>query len=838
MIPEELLNFLSMIAKSQPLTGTATVVTLGSAAFPLMGAAVNKIKSKKNQKDLQELNPKIDYEQLPPEWERAYDCAEKLCLEWKEQISGATIFTEEMRDRIIGQVAKKCPEANIIVSDLQRDFAPFFDELEELLNELYSPGEKQIIHQLEQKVVPGIEAANEKLDNLPERVAEKVVQKLETPTPKPELPQPMSKPQGLHTANQLYADSFKKVLPFHQYGGIPNWELVTLENLFVMPKYVEVKNGETSDPKDDLEQRLSVFARSKSRILLIEGDAGTGKSTLTGWINRKALAEPGFLNGCTLLTVRLRDLASDGKEELDLTKFGGKIISYLNLTSITELLTKYSNGILWLDGFDELCMTEGKQGSHNSISGFLRNLRNSPNFKVVITSRRGYLVQDVDESLVLEHFDEDKRIEWMKAYQEKCKQEIKPFVETFIREMKRDGTSNICDTPFTLYLLAANKMEENVMGNAWAIYHSIFTEKTKETYYNAVLSKRDNEETAHPASEDWETHYRVCQEIAYWMYERNNEQLYVTRDNLEAIVTEMDKGSLSNQALKSITEHCYPLCSYWKENAVKGAVEFYHNNIRDYFLCEKICYELDKLYKGEWDEEETIKKLCELFRFGVLEGRVCNFIEQRTKYFAGKGENSRFDGREQAMPHLPGFFEKMLTDGRVFSQYAKLEESKNPIRTITNILGCIAEVFWAARAPRLKDSTKEKMKWWNNVSRVNENGMLRENFKKIFIRTTGAFADFQRVYLQFANLRGADLWGSDLRGADLLGSDLQGADLQYADLQDANLQGADLQDADLQDAYLGGAELTYAILPDGFSSDDQKEQIDHLKSRNIEGLII
>lgn len=86
--------------------------------------------------------------------------------------------------------------------------------------------------------------------------------------------------------------------------------------------------------------------------------------------------------------------------------------------------------------------------------------------------------------------------------------------------------------------------------------------------------------------------------------------------------------------------------------------------------------------------------------------------------------------------------------------------------------------------------------------------------------------DFQKFYLENAdlhmavlagiNLEEADLRGADLRQADLSQAKLARADIAKADLSGAKLVGADLSEANLLGANLTGADLSGAVLNKGF----------------------
>ena len=109
-----------------------------------------------------------------------------------------------------------------------------------------------------------------------------------------------------NTSNDIYINSFKTPLFLHKKNtdkDDKNLEVV-LSNLFVFQKY---NNG-----KDDLQERLGNFIQSDSHVLIIEGDAGNGKSSLVGWMNyHYALNDDDSKNmfgDKKLVTIRLRDL--------------------------------------------------------------------------------------------------------------------------------------------------------------------------------------------------------------------------------------------------------------------------------------------------------------------------------------------------------------------------------------------------------------------------------------------------------------------------------------------------------------------------------------------------
>lgn len=653
-----------------------------------------------------------------------------------------------------------------------------------------------------------------------------------------------------NTSNDIYINSFKTPLFLHKKN--PD---VVLSNLFVFQKY--------NDGKDDLQKRLGNFIQSDSHVLIIEGDAGNGKSSLVGWMNyHYNLGDndsKSMFGDKKLVTIRLRDL---NKESIRKRRnLHNALFEFVGTKNLSEFKNAFENSVVVLDGYDELCMIMSDT-EYSWKSSMLEELKKfGENLKFIVTSRPHYininLLRMEYDSIYLNHFDEQKRDEWIGAYTDKCRQTIAPNVLNFIKHIDKKHAEGVCDTPFSLYMLAANQeMSEQVLNNSWALYHKIFYSEISETPYDDMYSDFGG---PHSIINYRETIYQINEEIAYEMYKNNSgsESVFFLNDSkVKEIVRRVAKNkNCTDEDVKNLTEGSFALCCYWKNDAEDGAIEFYHNNIRDFFVCEKIFRELNKLYGSDSsdklsDEEiqTFIDKFCELFLYGGLADKVMEFIGLRTEYGIKNNKND-FPKAEQAKKYLPQFFEVMLTNGGRMN----CVNSNNPFQAIINTLRCVAQVYRSVYRRYLNEN--EKIHWWDSVDKVNKNGMLPYIFKPVF-GVEGYLnvcsLDFREVdlencdlsyailpnqdfsnsnlsnsdlnnsvlykaqlinaVLQGANLQGADLQKADLRDADLQGVDLRGANLQGANLQYADLRGADLEDVDLFYADLTNADLSNANL--------------------------
>ena len=678
--------------------------------------------------------------------------------------------------------------------------------------------------------------------------------------------------KAVRTDNKAYADSFSETLFLHKEQKDSK---VNLCNLFVMPKY---KVYENSRPRTDLEDKLANFLTGNKPFLFIEGDAGCGKSTLVSWMNYDNLKSDddntkiNIFDGRPVITVRLRDL---DKSIINSTKsLTNAILKHINIysrdkkESLKNLNKRFPNAVIILDGFDELCMIEGISDYNELIYELYQNRRTS--YHYIITSRPHYIGKQYNipsERITLQHFDKGKRKEWITHYTSDnyCGQSLNYEIQQYIVDINDDTDSAICDTPMTLYMLAAKDISIKLTKNSWELYHHIFFSALSKTEYNQMFVD-EGDPCEHSSHKYYDIIYRVSEEIAYGMYKKNNNELYVISDEIKTIIDKLSGTETrlrDNSYLPQMIKQSYALCNYWKETG-DGAVEFYHNNIRDFFLCEKIYNELNEIYnQRDLSQEDKIDKIIEFFlqfKKAPLQDMVCKFIWLRAKKDVNKQES--FVYKEKEMRLLPNFFEKMLTDGTL---YDKLNENKH-IHAVVSILSCAAQIYRHIYEPILIETKEQYVKWWNNVGNISANSdiiqyLFKAIFKHHFMAENGKisnridcslaylrYEDLRNVDLRDANLRDAYLRGVNLRDADLSGANLRHAYLIYADLTDANLIGAKLIGADLTFAYLTHADLTDAdltradlrgaILPAGFKSYSQEEQVQHLKEMNIKGLKI
>lgn len=858
------------------ISNISALVTITGEVRNIISMTNEKIIAEK----LEKLCSDISFPELPNDLEIYAQNIDSYINEKKRDLLGNSLFTEDERTCFINEYFARNPDHLGYKSYILPILNKFLDQFEELVFNQFTPEGKVIL-------------ANEK------KIQYQLNQMLDILNNQEVTAQAFS-------ANKLYTDSFKEVLFLHR--DIPNCK-VTLKNLHVMPKYTNSESTLKEGYNDGLETRLATSIAMKFPFVFIEGDAGCGKSTLIAWLNyhhsNKTAEYRNIFDNRPVVTIRLRDLdKSLISRDHSMVQ---AMLAYMKLSTIDELERIFPNAIMLLDGFDELCMIDGISDYEELIYDLYR--RNFSNFTFVITTRPKYIrlgsINIHHDYIYLTHFDSDKRREWLFKYTapDACNQTIDADIRAYIEGIDDDSASGICDTPMALYMLVAKKIRAETLKNPWELYHQIFYEELSNTEYNKMFYD-PNRNYAHMIVRHRDIIYRISEEIAYEMYRTRNSMFYLTDKELRDITQKLSKDipELQHVQLQKMTERCYALCNYWKANTNCGAVEFYHNNIRDFFLCEKIFREMNTLYEelessNDKEINKLIERFCQLFKYGKLEGNVIEFI-----YFRCLRKKD-FPEKEYKYRYLPTIFESMLVNGEIFRNH----QGSNPIQTIVNILACVVQIYRHVYEPFLME--KEKIQWWLDTGAVSDNTMLNYIFRDIFclvpitikngmLFTMASKSNFSGLKLQGADLRNigfknSDLSGVNFSGAILLKSEFQGScldganfsfsemaytkltganicnadlthvDLRYANLESAklcntilsdvdlreanlrysNLSGAELKGtiltgADLTGANLRGAKLINVTLPDGSKSTDKDESIEKLKALRFEGLKI
>lgn len=658
----------------------------------------------------------------------------------------------------------------------------------------------------------------------------------------------VEKKPDVHTDNQLYCNAFTETLFLHR--NRPNGEKVCLKNLFILQNYCL----EGPHVYHQTRRYLKQFISGEKKTLVIEGNAGSGKSSLVSWMayeHKNSKNHRSVFGERNLIVIRLREL---DKETLQNHGLLEALLDYMRISDMNQLLSLFPDSALVLDGFDELCMLAGDVTSAWSIERLVNSVPD--NWKIIITSRPYYVdrLREVQPLVMtLQHFDKKQRIQWLLRYigEQYCHQPINPEIAEYIAQIDDWTTAAVCDTPMTLYMLVSREgLTAQMLTNCWQLYHQIFRVDISSAEYNRMYPNQLHD-YMHPDAVVADILYSITEEIAYQMYRQQNETFYLSREEVDDIIEKINQREHLHlsESRKGILQKCYALNCFWKERTNDGAVEFYHNNIRDFFLCEKLLREINREYNRLRMRKVTRKEAVEhliklfenLFQYDTINSIVNTFILYREFHAAKKGAINEFACIEKQYRILPELFEKMIGTAPEGDQQARIY-----------ILSSVCDVYSYAYHSFLKG--EERIQWWKDVRTANDSEIIQSSFQSLYLNTPvmdlqncpicpAGKGNFDGINLSGKDLRNVGFYGASFRHAMLQNTTFEGASLEGADLTGAHLNGADLHYSSLEHANLEDADLTGAILhgtdlPDGFVSDDEKEQVKHLRALQIKGLTI
>lgn len=659
-----------------------------------------------------------------------------------------------------------------------------------------------------------------------------------------------------------YVKSFGSVLFLHKGEGR---QAITLKDTYVQPSYRFAARSSVKETDADFMEVLWQFGeQGENGVMIIEGDAGVGKSSLISHLcyqNEKLLQqnESGIWKDSSVYCVRLRNLTTNRNfKEVPVQE----ILKELGLSSHAEFGNK---DMILLDGFDELCMMDGMtEFAEQILSEIIRGFSGA---HIIITTRPKFIdmaklkQQGLGTDIIyilLNHFDAVKREEWIQKYRQICGKEDYPKLER-IRMIDDEASDGICDTPLALYMLTAGKITDDAWNNPWVLYHQIFREELSNTEYNKLFSQTAY---THGISRYNDVLYRISAEISYRMYRTGNKKLYVLQEEIEEIIEGLQ---LETSRTEQLIKRCYALCNYWKNDGKRGMAEFYHNNIRDFFLCEKIFFELENIYRDFKPEymqndrqlEEAIKKFIiafsRLYTFSDFSDKVPEFIFYRSLYKMEKGTEEDFILQELKYQFLGYFFEKMFIHGAVHEyQY---DGERNLYQENINVLKCVVQIYRHIYEPYVVNG-KKRLEWFfNAASEMNSVEGLPGLFKPVFIRTpltissgysipVAGYANFNLYDMKKADLRYgmfnySKFLSCDFSDTILKSTDFTGAILKQCSFVNADLSYSSLKDAQVVDCKFEGCNLIGTTLPDGSCFDTQQEQEEHLyvlMREHIEGI--
>ncbi len=554
-----------------------------------------------------------------------------------------------------------------------------------------------------------------------------------------------------------------------------------------------------------------------SRILLLYGKAGIGKTSYTSWLS----LNNDFLHGCNILELRKCIQILDSKNPWESIKKSFKCIND----------DEYQSKILILDGLDEVCVLKSDFDGHEFIYNLSNTLRTGigRSIRIIITSRMGYFINInrnnyVDVATIF--WEENSIIDWCNAY---CKihnnrtEWCESFKKTYANLETDDKRKEVFCAPLILYICCVSQVDISKHDSVASIYDEAF---------NVIGTRRYNEWTE-DSKEEFEINMQFTKELAFQMF-LNNKLEGVLSSNFVQIAKEKVmcwvQEKRSYQVKEPEFEKLFAInyFAYDKNNAI----EFVHKTVVEYFTAIKL-YEdyFENILDGT--VENTWCNIFNAFRYKAIPLDIMQYlIDLILKRQNGNWIESFFKSYYIGFENQSIFHAAFFKPKYSASSAALMKQIQIAFRNLTWFLTSLGfdNSQFANTSENLQILTSYfyrdiNISGWKNLENINLTNSYLENsnFGRACLKNTNFMltvligVDFhesvlESVNLSEANLRAADLTGADLKGARLIEADLRVADLRVADLREAdlieaNLRGADLRGADLREADFKGADL-------------------------------
>ena len=408
------------------------------------------------------------------------------------------------------------------------------------------------------------------------------------------------KQEFIEDDTDIYFKNYYSPLCIHR-GEVENQ--VTLKDVFVMPD-VEI-DGHTQS----LDTAVRDFIkRNAHEAIILLAHGGFGKTSFVSYI---AACKRYFCGNRPLHIIRLREYSKSSIDTL-----------CDDIADSKKRCKIAKDAVIVFDGLDELCMIKGGNDDDKAAKIIDQLVKRFYDYsgddkrKIIITSRPGFVnhgdtIKNIEidfesVNIVQVHyvsFDKAKRDEFVKMIEKadtRLTEADKKAGCDFIRSIdESDRISDIYSAPFILYLICCVQIKDiriatEMLDNSWYLFRKIFHDLYMKSQYKDRNSATEMEENF---QNNKEIIYDKTCEFAFEMYKRGLGMDDVIR--LDDIAEKLEGF-----------KECYALSCYFNKKN-DNAIEFSHNYIRDFFICEYILNELNKNIGGDEFTEVKGEKVAD-----------------------------------------------------------------------------------------------------------------------------------------------------------------------------------------------------------------------------------
>lgn len=565
-----------------------------------------------------------------------------------------------------------------------------------------------------------------------------------------------------------------------------------------LPHYIWYKNTK-NNPSSDLKELLSDYINEKrdSKMLLVFGQPGIGKSTLITWITVN-------------FTNRINDIlvyrfASDlGNTDWKNGNISNRVLEELDL-NYSDLNGK----ILILDGFDEVSIEANKRSDIlDSLYGDWIYNGNIKNFSLIITCRENYVKKFAMlkcKYITLQPWDEMQIKSFCDIYGEKTRSRVSENTIEKLYEKKE-----IFGFPLILYMVLALNISIEKKGSIVDVYDKIFS--LEGGIYDRCINNKKFAES-HRIGDIKKQIHQISRDIAIWMFENNPDKASISRNKYEKICDNVigETGGDGENIKQDVQIGNFFKAVKYCEGIETEEIYFVHRSIYEYFVAETIYSSIENamLILSEKSQEELARNIAVYLKQGQISNTIGEYLQCMLLKVYNKLNSNK---KEEFYRWLESAVNMMMDFGMFYFTEKHISDYKNllykEINCFSNLIEILRLLLCVSKDKYIMgNSDKSIIERYINHYYI-ESKLKGEtiNLSHMFLERINLFkinfieADLRKVNLYGANLKYTDLTKADLRQADLREANLKGAVLKGANLRGANLRGANIKGADFTGA--------------------------------------
>lgn len=385
-----------------------------------------------------------------------------------------------------------------------------------------------------------------------------------------------------------------------------------------LPHYIWGEN-DNEEPLTDLKELLSeyIVESGNSKMLVVFGQPGIGKSTLITWITANFHDRQ--------KDILVYKFASDLKNiDWESGRISARILEELGLER-DDLKGK----VLIFDGFDEVNIEKYRRRDIlDSLYGDWVFHDTIENFSLIVTCRENYVSRFAILKctyITLQPWDEMQIKSFCNVFQDKTKKSISD--STMEKLLENRGILGI---PLILYMTLALNISIEEEGSIVDVYDKIFS--LEGGIYDRCIENKKFEND-HRIGEIKEYIHQISRDIAMWMFENNPADADIPQNEYEKICDAiMEEKGEGKENIKQDAK----LGNYFKSVKHCEGVEterlcFVHRTIYEYFVAETIYSAIENpmIELSEKSQEELAGNIAFYLKQGELSPTIGEYLQHK-----------------------------------------------------------------------------------------------------------------------------------------------------------------------------------------------------------------